>query len=170
MVSLPIAAWWAALGAHGWASRSPRYVALHRGSLVFLSSIYDHPPRDPRGRPEPWTYDVIGMRVENGRGPWPRGAFRQMTASTPGPSWWPPIRQIGSRYSLGASRWSRPMWMLELPLWALSLPAVPAAALAWRGLRRSRRSHAGACSRCGYDLGGLGPGVACPECGPPQPP
>jgi len=36
----------------------------------------------------------------------------------------------------------------------------------WQGERRSRRrARAGACPSCGYDLAGLTPGSACPECG-----
>ncbi|MFM9996191.1 MAG: hypothetical protein ACKVU4_10360 [Phycisphaerales bacterium] len=51
---------------------------------------------------------------------------------------------------------------LTLPLWLpLVLTAVPGVWL-WR---LDRRASPGCCAACGYDLAGLTPGAACPECG-----
>ena len=53
-----------------------------------------------------------------------------------------------------------------VPLWAPTLGAVLASAIAWRvgtlGRRRARRNL---CPTCGYDRSGLAAGAVCPECG-----
>ncbi len=55
---------------------------------------------------------------------------------------------------------------LLLPLAIMAVSAAfmsVATALAWlRPMDRDRRGH---CVSCGYDLAGLAPGAACPECG-----
>ncbi len=55
---------------------------------------------------------------------------------------------------------------LIVPLWPLILVSSGASATAWLfDARARRRARVGQCFRCGYDLSGLAPGAACPECG-----
>jgi hypothetical protein len=169
MVGLPLVVWALTQHVNAWKGRAPTYAGYHRGSLVLLSSIWDHPPRGPDGRRLPWAYDVIGMKVDNGRGPWPRGAFRHFRAQNAGPAWWPPVRRIGTRYSLGAGPWNAPMWMVELPIWLLALPGGVLAVISHRRWRRAIRAESGLCRRCGYDLSATAPGQPCPECGANRP-
>jgi hypothetical protein len=50
---------------------------------------------------------------------------------------------------------------IAVPLWMVALAVTPPCALAWR-TRRTTVPHA--CAACNYDLSGLRPGSACPEC------
>ena len=50
-----------------------------------------------------------------------------------------------------------------LPMWCLWLAVAAPTAYLW--CRDRRRFAPGLCQRCGYDLSGLPPGGACPECG-----
>jgi hypothetical protein len=59
-----------------------------------------------------------------------------------------------------------------LPLWpGFALNTLFYAVLTWcvwqipLALRRRRRRRAGLCTRCGYDLKGIGAAMPCPECG-----
>jgi hypothetical protein len=57
---------------------------------------------------------------------------------------------------------SGPVTALSVPLWMpLALAATQAVLAFGRGSCRGQR----ACVECGYDLSGLPPGTACPECG-----
>lgn len=62
----------------------------------------------------------------------------------------------------------RPIWLgvVVNTLFYAVLLAVPFASLvALRAWRRGRRKARGRCTRCAYDLTGLGAGAPCPECG-----
>jgi hypothetical protein len=50
-----------------------------------------------------------------------------------------------------------------VPLWTLFLVAVALMTNAWR-VHVGARRDGHACPSCGYDLSGLPPGSACPEC------
>ncbi len=57
--------------------------------------------------------------------------------------------------------WSDRSFQVFIPLWIpMLLLAAPTCCLWWRG----RSPWLGHC-KCGYDLAGLAPGAACPECG-----
>lgn len=59
------------------------------------------------------------------------------------------------------------MWVVG-PLWVIILLAAifPFLGIVWRWRARRRRlAGAGSCPACGYDLRGLAPTSACPECG-----
>jgi hypothetical protein len=65
--------------------------------------------------------------------------------------WWFEWRKSGSYAGL-----TIPLWVFMLPAAAITLNTFP---------RRRRPGH---CPCCSYDLRGLPPGSACPECGPTQ--
>jgi len=59
----------------------------------------------------------------------------------------------------------RPNWaglVVDVLAWGLMWYAT---AFLWSDVRHWRRLRHGRCVRCGYDLSGLNPGLACPECG-----
>ena len=62
---------------------------------------------------------------------------------------------------LGGTLWvgAAVLWPIPLLLW------TPAALLLRSGYRARRRAMTGRCSKCGYDLTGLGADAPCPECG-----
>jgi hypothetical protein len=74
-------------------------------------------------------------------------------------------RRLGVSAGAGTMRWSGAARWLVIPYWlpaaAAWLVLLPFAVVRW--LRRCRRTRAGLCVRCGYDLRGT-PG-RCPECG-----
>ncbi len=61
---------------------------------------------------------------------------------------------------------SRPMKVIEVPLWFLTLiPGAAAVLLIRRERRAAQRLRAGLCVSCQYDRTGLPAGARCPECG-----
>ena len=56
-------------------------------------------------------------------------------------------------------------WAGIVPLWLILLPLLVPTTRAWL----AKTIGPGACSRCGYDLTGLSPAAACPECGTTPP-
>lgn len=58
-------------------------------------------------------------------------------------------------------------WAVTVPLWML---AVPAGLLGIAGAWKLRQRRGPDSCVCGYDLTGLAPAAACPECGTPRPP
>ncbi len=52
--------------------------------------------------------------------------------------------------------------MLGIPIWIPLLVALTASFFFWRACRKS---SVGRCSKCDYDMTGLRPQAACPECG-----
>lgn len=66
---------------------------------------------------------------------------------------------------------SGPWAIPHAPMWAglagdlLAFAALWFLVMSFGGLRRMLRRRRGLCSRCAYDLKGLAPGAACPECG-----
>ncbi|HZW07099.1 MAG TPA: hypothetical protein VFF65_08235, partial [Phycisphaerales bacterium] len=59
---------------------------------------------------------------------------------------------------------------IAVVLWPIPPLLVACSALLLRsGILARRRSKAGCCTACGYDLTGLGAGAACPECGNAHP-
>ena len=84
---------------------------------------------------------------------------------------------LGERRHECSWQWS-PRWLdtpspsggliraIVIPLWVpFLLLAAPTAWLFYRDRRSVRWAAAGRCVGCGYDLSGLAPGAACPECG-----
>jgi hypothetical protein len=66
----------------------------------------------------------------------------------------------------------RPLWpqfIANVLIWALALAGV-VSGFAWivHGRRVKRRRRRGWCLACGYNLAGLAPHQACPECGTPR--
>lgn len=55
------------------------------------------------------------------------------------------------------------LWYVRIPLWMLLIPI--GGAEFWRRAALRRSARPGVCAACGYDLSGLAPGSACPECG-----
>lgn len=83
----------------------------------------------------------------------------------------PPTERVVSLWHMHqtpAGVWSlpyEPMWagltgnlVVYAATWCVLLAGIGAA-------RRAIRRRRGQCTRCAYDLGGLAPGAACPECG-----
>lgn len=68
--------------------------------------------------------------------------------------------------SFGVTNAVRSVSSTSQPFMAMLVPAIIAAAMWWR---RWRRVPSGHCARCRYDLRGLGPDTACPECGASPP-
>jgi hypothetical protein len=62
---------------------------------------------------------------------------------------------------------SQPPWAwIWVPLWVPTVPLLLATVAAWRlDAVARRRTGAGCCAKCGYDLRGLREGAVCPECG-----
>jgi len=143
---------------NAWSDSAPRYVAVHRGSFVVLSSVWEWGPRG-------WMYDGFVM---------------------PPAQWRPSYSRVGDRYTTGSGQWSAPMWGVFVPVWLLGGIGVVVAArgVRWRGAREVCQRYGRATielkpvgkgmessARVGLSpavsLGtGLGTGVArCPDCG-----
>ncbi len=124
------------------ATRWPRYLGVHHGRLVVMSTLWRKGHTGTyawasRG----WIYDTLGG---------PRSL------------WAIDYRRIGDSYG-GTPPHKAVIDALFVPIWYFAAP------LAWAGilrLRKARRAHRqGLCAACGYPLGGLADGAACPECG-----
>ena len=111
-----------------------------------------------------WCTALIAWRgllagVEDGRigiaWPWPGEGVETRTEVR---RWRAPVQRWGFQVDLDA-----PYRVVAGPLW---MPALGAAGLLLVAWKRSRCSRPPAgCPACGYDLSGLAPGAACPECG-----
>jgi len=126
-----LGAWWATLDRNAWRTGSPRYVTVHDGCLVVLSSVWDRPPD------RPWAYDVCVLGL---------------------PRWTPRVMRLGTLYSTGGASWSSPLWGVFVPLWVVGAGAgvVATAGLrgrwaeGWcRGCGYSLEGIAGVCPECG---------------------
>ena len=89
-----------------------------------------------------WLSDLVGYELSE------RFAFFR---------WFP---SVGTFPSLSG----RTLWHLDIPLWLPFAAFATLTFLSWRThLRRKHAPHA--CPHCHYDLSGLAPQSACPECG-----
>lgn len=102
---------------------------------------------------------------------WTRG-HSIVDLSTPGIDWLRPLTHVDMtglfiEGRLLIDRSTTPGYSLtRVVAWPLPLGlAVTGAWLVWRGVVARRRSAAGHCPACGYDLRGLSAGATCPECG-----
>lgn len=75
--------------------------------------------------------------------------------------WWgltPELVAVEGLHGAGTVRRVVPLWLAAGALLGAS------GACAWQA-RRARLRGVGRCAACGYDLRGLAPAAACPECG-----
>jgi hypothetical protein len=117
-------------------------------------------PSESRG----WTFGwpVRCLRFsEEGPSPYLRSKFEPVRTST----WingWRLEPAAGTTVILPI----RPLWpgmAVQLAIWGSILGWLLLGRRLWMNVVRKKR---GQCGACGYDLRSLGPGVACPECGP----
>jgi len=112
---------------------------IFRGCLDVHRGFY---PRSDQSVPEGWYDLYVGVLERDALG-W---------------RWLPQWDVIGTGESL--------IQRVAVPLHIMSaILALPAAWLFYRDRRSVRWARTGNCPRCGYDLSGLPPGAACPECG-----
>ena len=110
-----------------------------------------------------WDHQILDLSP--GASPIPKTG-----TDTPPRTWWTggaPIPKALSRFDpTGTKRIPlRPIPLAFAADAALYGAVLASPVLAFRVWRRVRRRRRGRCVACGYDLSGLAPGGACPECG-----
>lgn len=149
-VTLGLLAAWGGTWSHNpWRGVFPRYVGVHAGNLLVISSVWQAGEAGVYAwQSDGWDYDAMN--------------------AGPAVRWRPGYTRIGNAYG-GVPRFRGTLHAVTIPLWNLALPM---GFLAGWWLRRPENwRRPGQCTACGYDLCGS-PDRACPECGtaPPSPP
>lgn len=142
-----VATWGATLGHNAWAygpgaNLWPRYVGLHYGRIMLISTLWRPAADGTRAwQSQDWIYDVMG-----------------------GPeSWWAvDYARIGDSYA-GTPSYKTVLDAWFIPAWWLAVPFGWFGRVQVRAARRLMRH--GRCVRCGYPTHGRPATERCPECG-----
>ena len=149
-------------------------VSLRQGVPFWAKDRFDQPPTNDDLSTERWIVQIgLGWparsmygRLVHERTHGQKGVAQFAVDVRPYFGWTSSNRRQNAGYM--ATSYLLPL----LPMWpGFALNTIFYGVLAWLmwrlpgQIRRSCRRRAGRCTRCGYDLAGLGSGVGCPECG-----